>query len=314
MEAIVINQLGPDSQFKAAHIQPAVLQSNEVTVAVHAFSINPMDIAAKMGLLRAPFIDHWSFPLVLGWDFAGVITKIGPAVTDFKVGTAVFGTLPPDHAANNGSYSTQLNVPADLIAPMISQLSFDQAAALPIAGGTAYQAMVDGLQVQAGEHVLIQGGAGGVGLFAIQIAKARGAIVSTTASPAHTRLLTDLGADQVIDYHQVQVADVLHHVDAVFDTVGEITSGSRVLKSGGRLVSIGQQPTSAQKNLPDKQISFQFSTGKPTYLRGLAQLFVQGQLKIIEQTLPFSADNVTTAQQTVANHHMTGKFVIHVQN
>ncbi len=314
MKAVVINQYGTTSEFKEADVQPAELKPDEVTVAVHAFSINPMDVAGRMGMLSAPFITNWYFPVILGWDFSGVITRVGQTVTTFKVGDAVFGTLPADHAGNNGSYSTELNVPAALIVPKGDDLSFVQAAALPIAGGTAYQAITEGLQVKRGDIVLIQGGAGGVGLFGVQIAKALGATVVTTASPDHQDLLTKLGADQVIDYHTTKVADVVNDVDAVFDTAGDIAGGLSVLRAGGRLVSVGQQPTEEQSQLPDKQVSFQFSKGDPAYLTGLANLFADGKLTIITQSLPFTAANVAHAQDVVAGHHMTGKFVIEVQN
>lgn len=215
MKTIAINQYGSADEFTMVDMPTTEPQADEVQVAIHAFSLNPMDIAGRMGALSSPFTDLWAFPLVLGWDFAGVITKMGKAVTGFNIGDAVFGSAAPAHAANNGTYGEFITVNTKELAHLPAGLSFDQAAALPIAGLTAYYGMKHNLKLQSGQKILVQGGAGGVGLFAIQIAKAFGAYVATTASANHRDLLTRLGADEVIDYHETDPAAVLHDYDAV---------------------------------------------------------------------------------------------------
>lgn len=246
MQAITIDKLGTDSTFALSDLQQPSLLAGQVAVNIKAFSINPMDVAARLGMLGSPFTDNWSFPLVLGWDMAGVVAEVGAGVTEFKVGDRVFGGLPSDHAGNNGSYADYCVVPLDELARTPSELSDAQAAALPIAGMTAYQAITERLNVQAGEKVLIQGGAGGVGSLAVQLAKLRGTYVATTAGPAHTELLKKLGADQVIDYHETTPSDFLQDFDCVFDTVGDIDSGLSVLRSNGRLITVAAQPTPEQ--------------------------------------------------------------------
>nr|WP_225356338.1 NADP-dependent oxidoreductase [Secundilactobacillus pentosiphilus] len=314
LEAIVINEFGSADEFYETELDQPQVTDDTVLVAVNAFSINPMDVAARLGMLPSQFSSNWKFPLVLGWDFAGTVAKIGKNVTDYQVGDRVFGSLPNDHADNNGSYGSYVVAAPETMAKIPAGLSFDQAAALPIAGGTAYQAIVENLKVKANDTVLIQGGAGGVGLFAVQIAKAQGAKVIASASPSHHELLKQLGADQVIDYHQHAVAKSIKNVDAVFDTAGDIEDGLAALKAGGKLVTVGGQPTSEQLNSTDKNVAFQFTHATTPIYDSLAKLAIAGQLQIKLRTLPRSADNVIDAHKTVEGHHMTGKFVIHVKN
>lgn len=312
LKTIAINQFGTADEFHEINLDQPAFTADTVAVAIHAFSINPMDIAARAGYLQSPFSDNWSFPLVLGWDFSGIITEVGQNVTQYHAGDHVFGTLASDHPGNAGSYAEATVVDPAAITKIPTGMSFDQAAALPIAAGTAYQAIVQNLKVQSNDTVLVQGGAGGVGLFAVQIAKALGAKVITTASPAHTELLQKLGIDQIIDYHTTAVADVVSTVDAVFDTAGDIAGGLGVLKSGGKLVTVAGQPTPEQLALPDKSVSFQFSHTDTAVMTGLSDLFTKGQLNIELQTLPFTAASVIKAHQTIEGHHTTGKLVIHV--
>ncbi|WP_432540930.1 NADP-dependent oxidoreductase [Lactiplantibacillus argentoratensis] len=312
MKTIAINQYGSADEFTMVDMPTTEPQADEVQVAIHAFSLNPMDIAGRMGALSSPFTDLWAFPLVLGWDFAGVITKMGKAVTGFNIDDAVFGSAAPAHAANNGTYGEFITVNTKELAHLPAGLSFDQAAALPIAGLTAYYGMKHNLKLQSGQKILVQGGAGGVGLFAIQIAKAFGAYVATTASANHRDLLTRLGADEVIDYHETDPAAVLHDYDAVFDTVGDIDTGLKVLKADGQLATIAGQPTDEQQHDQQKKVAFQFTQGSSQDLADLAQLVVSGQVKLTVATLPFSVANVIKGHRSIESRHTTGKIVIHV--
>ncbi|MCI1987504.1 MAG: NADP-dependent oxidoreductase [Lactobacillus sp.] len=309
MQAITIDALNPQSRFVLTNMPRPTLNAGEVLINIKAFSINPMDVAAKLGLLGSPFSDNWSFPLVLGWDMAGVIVAVGDGVTDYQVGDRVFGGLPSNHAGNNGSYAEFCVTPTTELAKTPAALSDAQAAALPIAGMTAYQAITESLNVQPGQKLLIQGGAGGVGSLAVQLAKLRGAYVAATAGPAHTQLLQALGVDQVIDYHQVQPADVLHDYDGVFDTVGDIDGGLATLKPTGKLITVAAQPTAAQLAQP-QSVAFQFTHGTTAMLDALAKHLADGALTQPIETLPFSAASVQAAQERVAGRHVTGKLVI----
>jgi len=314
LKTIAIKAFGAADALTEMNLPDLTIDANEILVGVHAFSINPMDIAGRAGYLGSPFTDEWTFPLVLGYDFAGVVQAVGSEVTDYHVGDKVFGQAPTTRPGNNGTYSEAVVVTPDLITPMPAGLSFDQAAALPIAGLTAYCAIVKNLNVQPGEKVLIQGGSGGVGLFAVQIAKAMGAYVATTASPNHTELLKSLGVDEVIDYHQVSPADILHDYDAVFDTVGDIDTGLQVLKADGQLVTVAAQPTPEQHHHLQQDVMFQFTNGTSEDLTTLANFVLDDKIKLSLTVMPFTAADVIKAHEMIEGHHVTGKIVIHVQD
>lgn len=314
MKTIAIEEFGSATNFKQIELPEPEVTETGVLVEIHAFSINPMDIAARQGMLSEPFNTLWTFPINLGWDFAGVIIKVGSQVTDFKVGDAVFGTAPTTRPGNNGSYGELIATETNQIALIPDELSFDQAAALPIAGLTAYDAIVTNLDVQEGQKVLVQGGAGGVGLVAVQVAKSLGAYVATTASPNHNALLQRLGVDEVIDYHQESPADILHDYDAVFDTVGDIDTGLKVLKADGKLITVAAQPNEEQQNDQQKTVRFQFTNHKPEYLVALAQLMVEEKLQLTIETMPASVANVIKAHQMIEGRHVTGKIVMHVKD
>lgn len=310
MRTIAINQYGVVNQFEEMNLEVPRINDNEVLVEIHAFSINPMDVAGRQGNLGTPFTDYWSFPLVLGWDFAGIVKEVGHKVTGFKIGDKVFGAIASAHDAKNGTYGEYVAAGTEELALIPEGLTFDEAAALPIGGITAYYGMTHSLNVQAGQKILIQGGSGGVGLMAVQIAKAFGAHVAATSSANHVDLLKKVGVDEVINYHQTKPADVIHGYDAVFDTVGDIAGGLKVLKETGKLVTIAGQPTPEQS----KQATFQFTHGTGTDLTALGKLVVEGKVKQVVTSMAFSTENVIKAHESIEGHHTTGKIVIHVKD
>ena len=310
MQAVVINQYGGPEVLQMTTIDQPTIAADEVLVAVKATSINPIDWKARQGLLKGMF--DWQMPVVLGWDVAGIIVATGPAVTKFKLGDAVFARPDIYEDGRRGTYAEYAAVKEDKLALKPTELSFEQAAALPLAGLTAYQVIHNQLKVQAGEKVLIQAGAGGVGLNAIQIAKYLGAEVATTASPNHHDLLKKLGADQVIDYHTTAIQDVLHDYDAVFDTIDAIDDGLAILKPTGRLVTIDGQPTDAQKAQGPTVTSWWLQPNGQE-LAILGELAVQGQLQIvIDQVFPFSTAGLQAAHRYSENSHSAGKLIINV--
>lgn len=310
MQAVVINQYGGPEELQMTTIDQPTIAADEVLVAVKATSINPIDWKARQGLLKGMF--DWQMPVVLGWDVAGIIVAAGPAVTKFKLGDAVFARPDIYEDGRRGTYAEYAAVKEDKLALKPTELSFEQAAALPLAGLTAYQVIHNQLKIQAGEKVLIQAGAGGVGLNAIQIAKYLGAEVATTASPNHHDLLKKLGADQVIDYHTTAIQDVLHDYDAVFDTIDAIDDGLAILKPTGRLVTIDGQPTDAQKAQGPTVTSWWLQPNGQE-LAILGELAVQGQLQIvIDQVFPFSTAGLQAAHRYSENSHSAGKLIINV--
>ncbi|MFC6200353.1 NADP-dependent oxidoreductase [Lactiplantibacillus nangangensis] len=310
MQAVTIKQYGGPEELQLTEIDRPKIATDEVLVAVRATSINPIDWKARQGLLKGMY--DWQFPVVLGWDVAGVITAVGSDVKKFKVGDAVFARPDIYTDGRRGTYAEYAAVKEDKLALKPAELSFEQAAALPLAGLTAYQVIHDQLKIQAGERVLIQAGAGGVGLIAIQLAKYFGATVATTASPNHAALLKQLGADEVIDYHTTAIQDVLHDYDAVFDTINAVDDGLAILKPAGRLVTIDGQLTAAQK-AQSQAVSTWWLQPNGRELAILGDLVVQGQVKVvIDQVLPFSTAGLQQAHRDSEASHSAGKIIIRV--
>ncbi len=310
MKAVIINQYGGPEELQMATIDRPQIADDEVLVAVKATSINPIDWKARQGLLKGMF--DWQMPVVLGWDVAGTIVSAGAAVTQFKVGDDVFARPDIYEDGLRGTYAEYAAVKEDKLALKPAELTFQQAAALPLAGLTAYQVVHDQLKLQAGEKILIQAGAGGVGLNAIQIAKYLGAEVATTASANHHDLLKRIGADHIIDYHTTAIQDVLKDYDAVFDTIDAIDDGLAILKPNGRLVTIDGQPTEAQKSV-GPAVSSWWLQPNGRELAILGQLAVEGHLQvIIDQVFPFSTEGLQAAHRYSENSHSAGKLVIDV--
>ena len=232
MKAAIINQFGSSDELMVVdNYDEPIISDNEVLIETFATSVNPIDYKVREGALRGMF--NWTFPVVLGWDIAGIITEVGANVTDM------------DATGKFGSYATFMAVNVDKVAAMPDNMTFAEAAALPLAGETALQ-MLRELRVTDGSKVLVQAGAGGVGIVAIQLAKLMGATVATTASHANAEFVRELGADIVIDYHERAITDVISNYDAVLDSVGDIDAGLDVLAPGGRLVTISAKPTDEQ--------------------------------------------------------------------
>lgn len=311
MKAVVINEYGPAEKLHLEELPIPEIAEDEVLIENYATSINPIDWKARLGLLK-PMYD-WDFPVVLGWDTAGVITKAGAKVTELKVGDQVFARPDIYRDGRRGTYAEYVAAKEDKVALKPSELSFEVAAAIPLAGLTAWQVIKDRLQVRAGEKVLVQAGAGGVGLFAIQIAKYLGAYVATTASADNKELLLNLGADEVIDYHTTKIEDVLHHYDAVFDTVDEIDAGLKVLKPAGRLVTIAGHPTPEQKNGP-QVVSDWWLQPNGRQLSDLGNLVAQEKIKvIIDSTFDLSTKGLQEAHKRSESHHAHGKIIIKIK-
>ena len=212
---------------------------DEVLVEVHAASVNPVDFKIRDGVLRL-LIDY-RMPLVLGFDFAGTVVKTGSQVTRFKVGDEVYG-LP--RRTMVGTFAQFFAVKAADIALKPKNLDFEQAASVPLVGLTTYQAFNELMGLRSGESILIQAGAGGIGTFAIQLAKIMGAYVATTASEKGRALVERLGADEVIDYRTTDFWKVLHGYDCLYDVFGgkSLDEGFKILRRGGRVVSLNGTP------------------------------------------------------------------------
>jgi NADPH:quinone reductase-like Zn-dependent oxidoreductase len=240
MKAVICESYGGPEVLELADDIPVPQPGpNGVLVRVCASSVNPVDWKLRQGML-APLWDL-RFPVIWGCDFSGVVEKTGSAVTLFKPGDEVYGFKHGKVAQTyRGTYAEFAVAPENTLAHKPARLSHEEAAAVPLAALTAWQAMVNLGKLAAGKKVLIHAGAGGVGVMAIQIAKAMGAYVAATASKANQDLLRELGADLCIDYTREKIEDKLSGYDLVLDGVGKSVwaSSFKVLRPGGRLITL----------------------------------------------------------------------------
>jgi len=248
MQAFVLNRYGGAEATALAEVPQPPPGRGEVLIRVHAAGLNPVDYKTREGKLRA--INSYTLPVVLGCELAGVVAALGEGAQGFSVGDRVMARVAKQRL---GAFAEFACVEADLVAPMPATLDFEHAAALPLAGLTALQCLRDELHVGKGSHVLITGGAGGVGTYAIPIAKWLGAEVTTTASPRGEALVRSLGADHVIDYTRQKLEDFARRFDAALDLVGGETLPRLfgLVKPGGTVVSIAgtPEPQTARKDL-----------------------------------------------------------------
>ena len=307
MKAVVIHAYGGPEVLKLEEVPRPEPKDDELLIRVVAASINPVDVAIREGYL-AELVGK--FPLIPGMDAAGVVEKTGSKVTKFKKGDPVFAFFT---LAGEGGYAEFVVVKEDATAAKPKTVSYAQAAAAGAAGSTAWEALVDTAKLSAGQTVLIHGGSGGVGHFAIQIAKARGAKVLATASSINQDFLKELGADVAIDYTKAKFEDVAKDVDVVLDTVGRDTleRSYGVVKKGGIIVSIVDEPKEAALDAHGIHGATLRCTPKADVVEELARLMDAKKITpVVSQTFPLT--EVANAQQQIATGHTRGKIVLRV--
>lgn len=308
MKAVRIHEYGGPEVLRLEDAPIPVPAAGEVLIRVHAAGINPVDWKIREGRLRGR-VEH-RLPLILGWDVAGVIEALGPGVTQFKIGDAVYAR--PD-IARDGGYAEYIAVRASEVALKPKSLDFIHAAAVPLAALTAWQALFDAAKLAAGQRILIHAGAGGVGSHAVQFAHWKGARVIATASARNADLVRSLGADQVIDYTQVRFEDETGDLDVVFDTVGEEVQQRswKVLKKGGILVSILALAVPDDAAARGLRSAYVFVQPNAAQLGQIAELIDGGHVKpVVETVLPLS--EVRRAHELSQSRHARGKIVLRV--
>jgi NADPH:quinone reductase-like Zn-dependent oxidoreductase len=306
MKAIVAHEYGGPEVLKYEDAPRPEPKENELLVRVIACGVNPADPLVISGRLAKEFGTH--LPLIPGYDVAGVVEKTGAKVTKFKKGDAVYG-----YALFGGGWAEFAVLAENEAALKPKSATFTDAAAVPLAALTAWQALIDVAKLGAGQTVLIHGGSGGVGSFAIQIAKARGAHVIATASTANQDLLKQLGADVAIDYTKTKFEEVVKDVDVVLDPVGRDTLARSyaVVKKGGIITTLVARPEQAQ--LDKFGIRGASISVKPdgSELAEITKLIEAGKIKpIVSQVLPLT-DAVKAVQQA-ETHHTRGKLVLKI--
>ncbi|MFF0739543.1 NADP-dependent oxidoreductase [Streptomyces sp. NPDC004111] len=307
MRAVVQKSFGGPEVLEVAERERPRPLLGEVLVRVHASAVNPADLVVRSGefpLLGEP-------PFVLGWDISGVVEETGPGAR-FRVGDEVYGMPFFPRAAN--AYAEYVAAPSRQLARKPASLDHVHAAAVPLAALTAWQGLVQAADVRQGDRVLIQRAAGGVGHFAVQIAKARGAHVIATASAARHDFVTGLGADEVVDHRTTDFDRAVRDVDVVFDSLAQGARSLGVLRPGGVLVSLleqGDPALLARTEAEGKR--FAGISVEPDYasLEAIAELIDAGRVRPhVSETFPL--EDAAKAHELVATGHVQGKIVLTV--
>ncbi len=330
MKAFVLDRYGKKSALRSADIPVPELRDDEVLVEVHAASVNLLDAKIRDGEFKL-FLPY-SLPIVLGHDVAGVVVKVGPGVRQFKLGDEVYAR-PDDFRI--GGFAEYLPVTEASLAHKPRSLTMVEAASIPLVGLTAWQALVEKAGLRKGQTVFIQAGSGGVGTFAIQLAKHLGAAVATTTGTSNVALVKRLGADVAVDYRQQDFVDVLRDCDVVLNSQDGKTlqKSLGVLKPGGQLISISGPPDPdfaravkapwfvkpimrllsagirRKANRRNVRYSFLFMRADGAQLREITQLIEAGAIvPVIDRIFPFEATN--DAMAYVESGRARGKVVI----
>jgi alcohol dehydrogenase len=310
MKSAQITRYGNNSEvIEINEVTMPNLSAGKVLVNIKIAGINPIDWKIREGYMQQMI--HLQFPSTLGMDFSGVIKQVGEDVSsDFKQGDEVYGQAGVP-SGGSGAFSELALANATSIAHKPKRLSHTQAAALPLVGVSAWQALVEHIGLSKGQKILIHGGAGGIGSIAIQLAKNLGAHVATTVSSDDKQFVQDLGANEVIDYKTQTFEDLVHDYDAVFDTIGgeTYTRSFRVLRKGGIIVSmLEQQNSELMEQFGVKAVS-QFTQVNTERLSKLAEWVDQNKVNIhIDKT--FSLDEVGKALDYLRDIHPRGKIVL----
>lgn len=307
MKAAYFMQNGGPEVLQYGEVPDPVARPGDVLIDVHAASVNAADWKVRAGHY-APITD---FPYVPGRDFSGVVRALGEGVKDFAVGDAVFGVC---DVGRDGAYAERIAIQSAIVATKPESLSHVECAALALTGLTALVSIEDTLRLKAGETILVQGGAGGVASFAIQLARHLGARVITTASAANHDYLRRLGADQIIDYNAQDFTQVVSGCDAVLDTVGgEVgTRSFAVLRPGGRAAFIGSGNTAPPSPRADL-VSLRPKVGRDrAHLDRVAALVTTGVVRVPEITT-YRLSEAATAHAVSEGRHLRGKLVFKVR-
>lgn len=332
MKAIAANQYGGPEVLMIQDLPEVEMTPRDVKVKVHAASLNPVDWKIREGHLKQAYA--LQFPWIAGQDMAGVVTEVGMRARNLKVGDRVYARV---NHLKMGTLCETVTVEKTDVAKMPESLSFEEAASLPLVALTAWQVLVEIMNVKGGDSVFIQSGSGGVGTFAIQLAKHLGAIVTTTSSATNHPLLRELGADEVIDYHSEKYTDRGPIFDHVFAILGdaELLNAFKIVKPGGTVVGITGLPDEEyarnagfgalkrfflrRMNKPvieaaaAAQARYKFHALYPSeaQLRTIAGLIDAGTIKPVIDSV-YAFDDFKQAFEKLEDGHAKGKIVIRV--
>jgi NADPH:quinone reductase-like Zn-dependent oxidoreductase len=308
MKAVRIHNYGDKSVLQYEDAPMPQCGADDVLIRVVASSVNPVDWKIREGGMKEmlPF----TMPFIPGWDVSGVVHAVGNNAHHFKVGDAVYSR--PD-IAREGTYAEFVAVRESEVAVKPGTISHIQAATLPLAGITAWEALVTAGGIAPGQRVLVHAAAGGVGSLAVQIAKAKGAYVIGTASSAHRSLVLSLGADEFVDYHAQPLREAVHDIDLVVDTMGGETQAEswHVMAPNGMLVSIASDPADGAAQWPRLRAAFLFVQPNAAVLAQLALLVEQGQLRSVIGA-EYALHDIGLAHALSETGHVAGKIALWV--
>lgn len=330
MKAFIIDRYGTNAMVRLGEMPEPELQDDDLLVKIHAASVNPLDLRIRSGKLK--LILPYQLPLILGNDLAGVVVKIGAKVRQFKPGDEVYARTDKERI---GAFAEFVAIRESAVAKKPEKVTMEEAASLPLVGLTAWQVLNENANIQKKQKILIHAGSGGVGSFAIQLAKHMGATVATTTSTANVAWVKRLGADMVIDYKNEDFRTVLHDYDVVFDTLGgEVLEKSlQVLKPGGKLISVAGPPDQhfaenmklswglklglrflsyqVRRKAKKHQVDYSFFFMRPSgdQLREISSLINLGVIHpVVDKVFPFESTKEALAY--VENGRAKGKVII----
>ena len=312
MKAMTITNFGGAEVFKESELEKPTPSGKELLVKVHATSVNPVDYKIRKGFFGPLF----KLPAILGFDVSGVVEDIGEKVTDFKIGDEVYYMQRIN--GTHGAYAEYHLVEESIVAKKPKKISHEEAASFPLACGTAWDALIERAEVKIGETILIHAGAGGVGSYAIQLAKLCGAYVLTTCSNKNHDLVKKLGADVIIDYKKEDFVEAIKRetngegVDVIFDTIGGdiLTKSIDAAKPFARIASIVRVEANLEKAyLKNIALHFVFVQSNRRKLDVMKNLIERNQLKpVIDSVMPLS--DVVKAHQKIEAGGVRGKIVL----
>ena len=306
MKAVRIHEYGNENVLIYEDAPVPEIQDDEVLIKVHATSVNPVDWKTREGYIKE-MIPH-KFPMILGWDVSGVIENVGSKVTNFRKGDSVYSH--PD-INRNGTYAEYIAIKSDEVALKPKSIDHNHAASITLVGLTAWQALFGIANLAQGQRVLIHAAAGGVGSFAVQLAKTIGAYVIGTASAHNHEYLHQLGVDEVVDYTSVKFENQVKDLDVVLDTIGGDTleRSWKVLKSGGHLVSIAGTPSEEKAKVNNVKGTYVFVQPNAEQLEKIAVLVDQGKIQThLEKVFPLQ--QIKDAHLLSKKGRVKGKIIL----
>ncbi len=315
MKAVLIEEFGGPDKLKITDVPRPHPSEGEVLIRIKAAGVNPVDWKIRAGGLEGRL--HHQFPLILGWDLAGVIEETGYSARRFKKGDEVFAYCRRP-VVQQGTYAEYTAVPESYVSLCPRNLSFEESSSIPLACLTAYQALYDAVKVKSGESVLIVGASGGVGGFAVQLAKLAGVTVIGVASEQNHSYLKELGADWTIDYVNTDFVNTFKNrftdgADVVFNLVkgDTILKARECVKKGGRLVSIGDDPSSRFPDEKEIQLHYVFVEPNVIQLDHIRELVESGKLKTFV-CAQYTLSEIKKAHEQMETGHTRGKIVLKV--